>query len=62
MLENHRPAFRQGQIYWRVVGMVFGEIFNFGRRKLEYHRVFPVKDMKPVQRIGRDNIDRIIRE
>ena len=30
-------------------------LFNFGRRKLEYRRVFPAKDMKPVQRTGRDN-------
>lgn len=27
----HRKAFGQERIYWRAVGMVLGEIFNFGR-------------------------------
>lgn len=31
LLERHRIAFGQARIYWRVVGMVLGEIFNFGR-------------------------------
>ena len=31
LLESHRPAFRQERTYWRVVGMVLGELFNFGR-------------------------------
>ena len=31
LMESHRPAFGQERIYWRVVGMVLGEIFNFGR-------------------------------
>jgi hypothetical protein len=31
LLERHRAAFRQERTYWRVVGMVMGEIFNFGR-------------------------------
>ena len=31
LLESHRSAFRQERIYWRVVGMVLGELFNFGR-------------------------------
>jgi hypothetical protein len=31
LLERHRIAFRQERIYWRAVGMVLGEIFNFGR-------------------------------
>ena len=33
-----------------------GLLFNFGRRKLEFRRVFPSKDNEPVQRIGRDDI------
>src|SRR5512145_1614660 len=31
LLESHRAAFRQERTYWRAVGMVLGEIFNFGR-------------------------------
>ncbi len=32
-------------------------LFNFGRRKLEYRRIFPGKaGDTPVQRIGRDNV------
>lgn len=31
LLESHRAAFGQERIYWRVVGMVLGEVFNFGR-------------------------------
>ena len=31
LLERHRSAFGQERIYWRVVGMVLGEVFNFGR-------------------------------
>jgi len=31
LLELHQGAFRQERIYWRAVGMVLGEIFNFGR-------------------------------
>jgi hypothetical protein len=31
LLESRRPAFGQARIYWQVVGMVLGEIFNFGR-------------------------------
>ncbi len=30
LLEQHRTAFRQDQSYWRVVGLVLGELFNFG--------------------------------
>jgi len=31
-------------------------LFNFGRRKLEYRRVFPGKSGSPLQRIGRDDV------
>lgn len=41
--------------YLKATGAPVGLLFNFGRRKLEYRRVFPAKDMKPVQRTGRDN-------
>ena len=32
-----------------------GLIIQLPSRKLDYQRVFPGKDMKPVQRLGRDN-------
>jgi len=31
LLEQHRHAFRQDRIYWRIVGLVLEEVFNFGR-------------------------------
>ena len=42
--------------YLKASGAPVGLLFNFGRRKLEFRRVFPSQAEKPVQRIGRDDV------
>jgi len=42
--------------YLKATGAQVGLLFNFGRRKLEYKRIFPARSSDPVQRIGRDSV------
>ena len=42
--------------YLKATGAPVGLLFNFGRRALEYKRIFPGKAVGPVQRIGRDDV------
>jgi GxxExxY protein len=43
--------------YLKATGAPVGLLFNFGRRKLEYKRIFPARESEtPIKRTGRDNI------
>ncbi|MDO9084810.1 MAG: GxxExxY protein [Anaerolineaceae bacterium] len=46
--------------YLKATGAPIGLLINFGRRKLDYKRVFPGKNIGPVQRVGRDNVRKSI--
>ncbi len=47
--------------YLKATQAPIGLLFNFGRRKLEYKRIFPGRAAnQPVQRIGRDNVKKAI--
>lgn len=47
--------------YLKATGAPVGLLFNFGRRRLEYKRVFPARSDGPVQRLGRDDVGRSLR-
>jgi GxxExxY protein len=44
--------------YLKAANAPVGLLFNFGRRRLEYHRVFPPRTLGAIGRLGRDNVKR----
>jgi GxxExxY protein len=48
----------RGQVinYLKAAEAPVGLLFNFGRRQLEWNRIFPPTSDGPVQRIGRDDV------
>jgi GxxExxY protein len=42
--------------YLKATQAPVGLLFNFGQRRLEYHRVFPGKNASPPERLGRDDV------
>jgi GxxExxY protein len=47
--------------YLKATGAPVGLLFNFGRRRLEWARVFPSQDKGPVRRLGRDDVRKSLR-
>ena len=44
--------------YLKATELQVGLLFNFDRRKLEYRRIFPSKNITSIQRVGRDDIQK----
>ena len=42
--------------YLKAAGAPVGLLFNFGRRSLEFQRIFPGHNQAPIQRVGRDDV------
>ncbi len=42
--------------YLKAAQAPVGLLFNFGRRSLEFRRIFPGNNLGPIQRIGRDDV------